>query len=212
MTIITDDDKYVHCDNFIWNKHRADLTVKSAFWDLCKNGDIDAIQNIVNNAHPFIVENIKTRIFKEFCYNGHLEHAKWSLKLFGMYYNKNIPLYETPEFKLIDKDRLFARIIEHGQVEVADWILTMYPDIDVHWENDYGFVIACEDKRIDVLEYLLSLEPKYGQFNIHADDEYCILCSYENQNVEMIRFLKKLTKTHGEFIIKPEVLDIINKM
>ena len=46
-----------------------------------------------------------------------------------------------------------------GHLEVAQWLLTVKPNIDISANNEYAFCCVCEYGHLEVAQWLLSIKP-----------------------------------------------------
>lgn len=72
-------------------------------------------------------------------------------------------------------------------------LITTYPEIDIHYDNDTLITSVGynnPDKKIEMLEYMLSLEPVYGEFNIGGDGNG--LLRYNLINLLRYNLIKRL--------------------
>jgi len=70
---------------------------------------------------------------------------------------------------------IMNNFVMNGCIEGMQLVLSLiptYPEIDIHYDNDTLITSVGynnSDKKIEMLEYMLSLEPVYGEFNICGD-------------------------------------------
>jgi len=72
-----------------------------------------------------------------------------------------------------------------------------YSEIDIHDEVEEAFRWTCCNGHLDVVKYLISLEPDHGRINIHANDEYAFRWACENGQLNVVKFLLSLEPDHG---------------
>ena len=53
----------------------------------------------------------------------------------------------------------FKWACENGHLEVAQWLLSIKPDIDVSAVSDWAFRWTCENGHLEVAQWLLSIKP-----------------------------------------------------
>ncbi len=65
----------------------------------------------------------------------------------------------------------FYCAFNEGNLTVAQELFTAHPaEIDLHWNKEYVFVLACNRGYLEFAQWLISQEPTHGLINIHARD------------------------------------------
>jgi len=114
-----------------------------------------------------ITENNKINIraeddfaFRWSCQNGHLEVAKWLIKL-----------SQSEGFNLIDihvgSEYAFQWSCQNGHLEVAKWLIELsqsegFSLIDIHAKSEYAFQLSCFKGHIEVAKWLIELSQSEG--------------------------------------------------
>ena len=79
------------------------------------------------------------------------------------------------------------------QLEVAQWMLSLKPDIDISSHNECAFRSACEKGHLEVAKWLLSLKP---DIDISANEEYAFKFACKNGHLEVAKWLCTLNETY----------------
>ena len=106
------------------------------------------------------------------CKNGNLELAQ------QLFYNNNITLE-------INK-LAFCLACYHGCLHVAQWLLSVNPDINISARNEEAFRWACLNGHLHVAQWLLSVK---NDINISADNEYAFRCSCSKGYLKIAQWL-----------------------
>ena len=69
--------------------------------------------------------------------------------------------------------------------------------VNIHAYDDLAFTMACGNGHIELVRFLLSLEPSHGHIDIHAVDDYAFRWACEKGHLEIARFLLGLETSHG---------------
>lgn len=89
-----------------------------------------------------------TILFIKFTSSGNLIEAQ-------QYYSSKIALKKC--------EKVFRLACHNGHLEVAQWLLTVKPTIDISAENDNAFRYACYYRHLNVAQWFISLLPyKYN--------------------------------------------------
>lgn len=76
-----------------------------------------------------------------------------NLKLAQQLYNVTV-LINTVEI-----ERIFRIVCSNGHLELAKWLYTIYPKMDISYLNDYIFRHACSDGLLDVAQWIYEINP-----------------------------------------------------
>jgi len=109
--------------------------------------------------------------FLEYCKEGHLELAK------SIYYKK------YKDYKsFIGK--------EGNDDEHCNWLISLEnQNLDIHYEEDEAFRLACFNGHLDIVKWLLTLEDKP---NINAKNDEAFIQSCANGQLDIIKWLLTL--------------------
>jgi ankyrin repeat protein len=156
--------------------------------------------------------------FRNACYYGHLEVAKWLLQVkpdINNSFNNEMAFrcacvkghLEVAKWLLQVKldinnsyQSAFHLACEYGHLEVAQWLLSMKPDINMSVYNHYAFRTACVHgslvRELEVAEWLQSLKPYLYVIEYDIDGKYIIgykVRSKEEANWENRKYALHLT-------------------
>jgi hypothetical protein len=121
------------------------------------NNHIIIIDWIIHSFVPNPKINTIICIFKNACYNGHLELA---MHLKNKYPKINIS---------IDDEFAFRYACTNGHLDVAKWLYEVKPDINVSANNEHAYRYACYYKHNAVIKWLIEIKPT---INILINDEF----------------------------------------
>ena len=76
-----------------------------------------------------------------------------------------------------------------------------YSQIDIHSHGEAAFRWACGNGYLDVIKFLLTLEPDHGRINIHAYNEEAFVSACQNGHLDVVKFLLTLEHNHGRIDI-----------
>jgi len=76
-----------------------------------------------------------------------------------------------------------------------------YSKIDIHSNYECAFRHACENGHLDVVKYLISLEPDHGRIDIHTWDEGAFQLACRNGHLDVVKYLISLEPEHGRIDI-----------
>ena len=79
-----------------------------------------------------------------------------------------------------------------------------YSKIDIHDWYEYAFRWACQNGHLDVVKYLISLEPDHDRINIHACDEEAFRWACQFGNLDVVKYLISLEPDHNRIDIHAE--------
>ena len=96
-------------------------------------------------------------------------------------------------------DLAFRWACESGHLEVAKWLLSVKPDINISAQNEEAFSYACKKGHLEFAKWLLQMKP---DINISANNEYAfefkvnkdqfILSGFVSNNVIALGFKERL--------------------
>lgn len=66
------------------------------------------------------------------------------------------------------------------------------------------FSRAAKYGHLNILKYLISIEPTHGRFNIHINNNYIFTFTALNLHLKVLEYLITLESTHGEIYIQTE--------
>ena len=97
------------------------------------------------------------------------------------YYNTNENIYIS-----YNNDEAFCIACCYGYLEVAKWLLTQKPDIDIFAEYDYAFRFSCANGHFELAKWLLIQKP---YINSSAKIEYAFSYACFNGYLEVAKWL-----------------------
>ncbi len=130
----------------------------------CEKGHIDIIQYLYKFNRNFNLGKTFSYGFVLACANGYIEIAQW------LYLTKPNLIEEGGDECI---NGFYEYICcEEGNIQVAKWLFNILPPFDITNNNDYIFVKACENKHVDIAEWIQSLKPYRYKLNIEHE---CII-------------------------------------
>lgn len=168
-----------------------------ALWNAIDNNHLDIVKWLLNyqlNGEYCFKKNIHTNtdnIFVKVCEKNNIDMVRFFISMedkLGQFKIENAVIgmisFEVFDY-LIHLRRLelstekwyyiMNNFVMNGCIEGMQLVLSLiptYPEIDIHYDNDTLITSVGYNnpgKKIEMLEYMLSLEPVYGEFNIGGD-------------------------------------------
>lgn len=177
------------------------------FVDACVAGDLKVLS--LMDLSRVRIHKHNNKIFHRICVIGNLDVLKFLLSL--------EPQHGIFHFQTDHLEQIFVDICEAGPIYMLDYLLDFskrkerankkrqrYPSqgLDIHYDNDKAFRVACANGRLDVVQYLIGLELIYGQINIHADKESAFLSAVHKNYTDVAEYLMSLKATHGLIVFE----------
>lgn len=81
-------------------------------------------------------------------------------------------IHEYTHFK--EEEFILQWACEKGHIQIAKWLLSENPEIDISVGNDYAFRASCENGRLDVAEWLCSLKPDRYHLETQTTDRHIV--------------------------------------
>ena len=186
----------------------------------CEYGHLDLviwITSISNNT------KILDSTFNKLCKKGHYIMAKYLIRTkANMKISKNdlinsvisgntqlvlLLLNTNPELYEIDYSFLFETACKSNQLDMAKWLLTIFPHINVSNHYETPFIYACKNNNIQMAKWLLELQPNINilvNTNIDEDDYTNILCyicenNFREEYIDISNWLISLDTTNKLF-------------
>lgn len=166
--------------------------------------------NYSKNKIDIYSENNKT--FKNSCNKGCTETIKYLIELSNTYLKGDFKIYEV--FNTTNNEESFKYLFSSGNFKINEEMLllacknedvkkvkflieTNDEKFDINKDDNLLFKIACFNDNLDLLNYLLSLTPPYGnysdkKFDIYSNKLFNSLC--EDFGIKTLKFLVDLTK------------------
>jgi hypothetical protein len=66
---------------------------------------------------------------------------------------------------------LFCIACESGKLDIAKWLLSIVPDINIRADEDFSFKKACENNHPKVVKWFVSLKPEIYSYELEREDE-----------------------------------------
>ena len=163
------------CRNGFINDHNKNILFNplndgnKLLYYFCKHGLLNEIQILVNIVRDEII--INSNVFTHACLNNHLEVAK-----FLFHVNPSV-------VKLLSGGYyLFRELCTAGKLEMAKWLLSVCPTINISDNEEVIFLNACESGKLELAKWLLSVCPT---INISIRDEFAFryACVYNHLHV-----------------------------
>jgi ankyrin repeat protein len=80
----------------------------------------------------------------------------------------------------------FLQACENGSLDIAQWLLSFKPDINISAKNEYAFRKACKNGHLTVAQWLLNIKPN---INISAKNEYAFCKACKNEHLEVVNWI-----------------------
>ena len=111
------------------------------------------------------------RVFKNVCYRGHLETAKWLYSL-----GRTECLNEIPINIHADDDYAFRFACLAGHLDIAIWLYSI--GADIHACNDLAFKGACSGGHLEIVKLLYNISPNIINSIINEPDIPDNICEW----------------------------------
>jgi ankyrin repeat protein len=160
-----------------------------AFRCYCFNNNLELAKYILELNPDINIQKNDNMIFIVTCSYGHLEVAKWLLKLINPTMN---------DFYYINKG--FINACLQGKLLVAEWLVSLVSNYDI-LEFEKAFESACENGHLEVAQWLIKVKPN---INISARDEYSFRFACKNNHLEVAQWLLFFKPDINIFIRKHE--------
>ena len=112
------------------------------------------------------------------CLTGDLELVKIIFEKQEEYISENI-----------DPSRVFATVCCNGNLELINWLLTKFSDLDISSNDELPFINACTNGHFMLVKRLLEIKP---DINISANGDKAFKNACENGHVEVFRWLENM--------------------
>ena len=186
-----------------------DDSVRRMFIEACRLDDLRYVQRLVDFAGP---ERVRIDFgFTEACEMDALAVVRWLLAEQGAWVVRPLKwnfsdacaqgarrvathLLETHGEQLRPSmSKIFAHVCKSQDLAVVKWFLSLSDAVDMHYDDDLAFRIACDTDGGDlaVAKWLVSL----GGVNVHADDDDAFLALRMRRNKAGGRWLLSLDPT-----------------
>lgn len=168
-----------------------------ALWNAIDNNHLDIVKWLLNcqlNGEYCFKKNIHNhndKIFEMVCEKNYIDMVHFFISMedkLGLFKIENAIIgmisFEVFDY-LIHLRRvdlttekwyyIMNNFVQNGCIEGMQLVVSLiptYPEIDIHYDNDTLITSVGYNnpgKKIEMLEYMLSLEPVYGEFNIGGD-------------------------------------------
>ena len=169
-----------------------------AFRTACEYGHLELVKWLVS-VKPNIKFSFSNEIFPPYysdalrfaCENGHLEVAKWLISIesevvvcndkIGRLLLNGRCMTTLENGSSFEKNNAFIVSCKNGHLEVAQWLFSIKPDIDISADDDYVFFIVCRRGYLEMAKWLLSVKPDiYITNNINnAFKDACVYNRWE---------------------------------
>jgi ankyrin repeat protein len=128
------------------------------------------------------------------CVHNQLDMLKWLFQL----------IEDDPKIKPLKIDiinQLFCKCCQHNNINIAEYLLLEFPNIDIHTNSEFAFRAICGTGNLHFIDYLFTFEKTQGLIDIHIleDDAFCYAC--KSGNIEMIEYLLGYETLRGKINI-----------
>lgn len=89
------------------------------------------------------------------------------------------------------KNNLFINACEKGNMEICNYLINKFNDIDIHTRNEHAFQLSCKNGYLEVAKWLIDLgmQKNFTPIDIHADDDLAFQWSCERNHLEVAKWL-----------------------
>ena len=142
---------------------------------------INYVQQFINNLRPTCPTPIQISMYAQLskfsnaCARGHLKRAQ--------------QLFREELFTVDVLDEAFIRACCYDHLHVAQWLLSIKPDINISVHNAGAFRFACQNGDLHIAQWLLSVKP---DINISARDEEAFRWACSEGHLQVAQWLQTL--------------------
>ena len=149
--------------------------MEEQFCQLCNSDNLDEAKELLRLYPDINISVHNEDAFRNACYYGYLEVAKWLLQV-------------KPD---INNEMAFRCACVKGHLEVAKWLLQVKPDINKSYQA--AFHLACEYGHLEVAQWLISMKPDINMsaYNHYAFRTACVHGSLVRE-LEVAEWLQSL--------------------
>ncbi len=102
-------------------------------------------------------------------------------------------LYERyKDFEKKDLEAHFSQACISGDIEKIKFLLTsdkLKKNINIHFDDDHGFIMACENGQLETVKYLLTSPDLKEHADIHACLDWGLSMACRSGNLEIVKYL-----------------------
>ena len=106
------------------------------FQILCENGAFDAAKNYYMNYQKSNKKRVSSR--------------------YVLCDSSRYVLCDSSRYVLCNPEQTFIRVCGNGHLEIAQWLLTLYPDMNISIESDLVFRYTCLRGQLHIAKWLLN--------------------------------------------------------
>lgn len=187
-------------------KHDKDK-IFDCFLFACTSGHIDVAKFLLDYEPDIDLSYNNYGVFDSSCYENSVESLEWLKSVCedkGMIFDsvindcftsaiKNKPVREWIISLNVNNSitaktfyNAFYTACTHRELDLAQWIYSIYPNVDISAEDDQIFTRTVD---IEICKWLLSIKP---DINIRADDDLAFVRAYSEHNFEFADWLLSL--------------------
>lgn len=86
----------------------------------------------------------------------------------------------------------FIQACSLGHLDVAKYIFSLKPTINIHARSDKAFMLACENGHIEIVKWFYQLEPD-AKINIHVGSDHLLHKACRRNHLKVVKFLYQLS-------------------
>jgi len=163
------------------------INYKDYFLVACQKGYLEIAKHMYTRVEPYVLDTG----FCDACKQGHLEFAQWLMPMVKpMFGYRRLESYDQilaydqillgQEYTYDEKvcylqtNQLFKQVCQKGQKEVAQWLYSIFDNIDLLFQDGMSFQVACWDadvsqSHLELAQWLEQLNPYL--FEIYYNEE-----------------------------------------
>jgi RNAse (barnase) inhibitor barstar len=176
------------------------LNNNMSYQDLLNNtNDLNKVKEIWNLSKkinsPINLHINDEFAFRQSCYNGHIEVAKWLWDISSKEINSPINIHAKNE-------DAFLRSCYNGHIELAKWLWDISSKeinspINIYAKNEDAFLWSCYNGHIELAKWLWDISKEINSsIDIHAQDEYAFRMGCYNGYIEVAKWLATLCEDY----------------
>ncbi len=142
------------------------------------NGHLNIVKRILFK-NPDLIE-LKMNSLRVNCMRGHLKNAKWIYSKIKNPLKNEYTSIEARSATPDDSEKMnyltFFEVCRNNHLDVAKWLISIYPQIDISHRENYIFYQVCSNGYLEMAKWLFSLNPQ-NDLSSTIDNVYYDVCT-----------------------------------
>jgi hypothetical protein len=179
--------------------------MKRGVYEAIENGEFEKVKQAFTLTPP-IFNGVNDTMVEIACTHGHLEMAQWLFSQISpasigkylpkIFYTTGIRghqamvqwLLEVEPSLVTQLDDVFSSVCSKNH-EMATWIYSNYPTVNVSANNEHAFRIACWYGKLEIAQWLYSIRPTLDVSAL-KEEAFCSAC--HNGHLHVVQWLLEI--------------------